>query len=184
MARNSVRGTPYAHVKAGNSEGQSASKPVAYKGTVGDQYGDDQIQTGPSRGTPYNSHAGNGPESKRVVSSDKYGKVESNQQGNANDPMNTGPGVLLAGMGDDHSPPPAHALDSPVPSSAPVFNPADMEVENRSHLGRGNEGGMLDLVNSTGVMGRGMVGMSKRGGSETELTTDDTLPGTAPAGRG
>lgn len=175
MARNSVRGTPYTHVKAGNSEGQSASKPVGYKGTVGNQYGDDQIQTGPSRGTPYNSHAGNGPESKRVVSSDKYGKVESNQQGNANDPASNGSGVVLDGASA------AGALDSPVPGNAPVFDPGYMETENRAHLGSGNEMGMRNLLNGGGVMSRGMVGTSKPGAGEDELTTDDTLPAVGPA---
>lgn len=181
MSRTVVRGTPYSSVKAGNTEGQAPGKPSGYTGTVGGLYGDDSIPTGPSKGTPYQSRAGNGPSTKRVVSADTYGKVMSNQQGNANDPMNTGPGVLLAGMGEAHSPPPAGALDSPVPGSAPHFNPADMIAENRSHLGSGNEGGLRDLVNSTGVMGRGMAQKSTPGGSEFELTDDDTLPGTAPA---
>lgn len=178
MARNSVRGTPYTHVKAGNSEGQSASKPVGYKGTVGNQYGDDQIQTGPSQGTPYNSHAGNGPESKRVVSQSKYGMVETNAAGNMSDPASNGAGVVLDGASA------AGALDSPVPGNAPVFDPGYMETENRAHLGSGNEMGLRDLINGGGVMSRGMVGVSKSGQSETQMTTDDTLPSTAPAGRG
>lgn len=187
MARNSVRGTPYTHTKAGNSEGQSASKPVGYKGTVGDQYGDDQIQTGPSRGTPYNSHAGNGPESKRVVSQSKYGMVETNAAGNMSDPASNGSGVVLDGANSyerGFMPTQRPSLDSPVPDRAPRFDPSFITSEDRAHLGSGNESGAKGLVAGGGVMSRGMVGVSKNGQSETQMTTDDTLPEVAPVGRG
>lgn len=185
MARNSVRGTPYTHVKASNTEGQSAGTPGGYKGTVGDQYGDDDIQTGPSRGTPYNSHGGNGPESKRVVSQAPYGMVESNEQGNANNPKNNGSGVVLDGAhyANGFSPHAHPAMDSPVPTNAPRFEPGFISSEDAAHLGSGNESGREGLVAGGGVMSRGMVGVSKNDQPETFLTTDDTLPSTGPAGK-
>jgi hypothetical protein len=182
MARTVVRGTPYTSIKAGNAEGRAPASPKGSDGeTSMEQYRGTGMSTAQGRGTPYRSEAGNGPESKRVVSADRYGKVMSNQQGDANDPMNTGPGVLLAGMGEDHSPPPAAALDSPVPGGAPVFDPGFMEIENREHLGSGNERATGGLVSVGGVMSRGMKGTSTPEGSETELTDDDTLPGVRPA---
>lgn len=150
MARNSVRGTPYTHVKASNT-----------------------------------SHGGNGPESKRVVSQAPYGMVESNEQGNANNPKNNGSGVVLDGAhyANGFSPHAHPAMDSPVPTDAPRFDPGFISTEDAAHLGSGNESGREGLVAGGGVMSRGMVGTSRASDkSETELTTDDTLPAVGPVG--
>lgn len=186
MARNSVRGTPYTHVKASNTEGQSAGKLSGYTGTTGNQYGDDDIRTGASRGTPYQSRGGNGPESKRVASHGKYGEVQSNGQGDANNPKNNGSGIVLdsansyeRGFAPSNEP----TLDSPVPRGAPHFDAGFIPGEDRAHLGSGNESGIKGLAEAGGVMSRGMKGTSTPGGAETELTDDDTLPAVAPAGR-
>ena len=174
--RTVVRGTPYSSVKVGNTEGQRAGSPSGADGqTSMSQYRGTGMSTTQARGTPYHSQGGNGPESKRVVSSDKYGKVTSNQQGDANNPASNGTGVSL----DDARA--ARTLDSPVPSGAPEFDPGFIHKEDLAHLGSGNAGGAETLVNSSGVMGRGMVGTSTPGGSEFELTDDDALPGVAPA---
>lgn len=186
MARNTVRGTPYSHVKAGNTEGQKAGTPAGYEGTVGRQYGDDEIRTGPSRGTPYQSRAGNGPETRRVVSSDKYGKVIDPVAGNMSDPASNGTGVVLDGAESysrGFSPGSEATLDSPIPREAPRFDPGFIAAEDAAHLGSGNHAAREGLVSGGGVMSRGMVGTSKRGGAEDELTTDDTLPSVGPAGR-
>lgn len=186
MSRNTVRGTPYTHVKASNTEGQKAGKPGGYEGTVGRQYGDDEIQTGPGRGTPYQSRGGNGPETRRVVSSDKYGKVETNAAGNMNDPATNGSGVILDGADSysrGFSPGGEATLDSPIPRDAPRFDPGFISAEDEAHLGSGNRSGTEGLLAGGGVMSRGMVGTSKSSGSETELTEDDTLPSTGPAGK-
>lgn len=138
MARTSVRGTPYSK-------------------TVQPQYQGGGINTAPNTsGTPYNSQRGNDDEARRVVSSDTYGKVMSNGQGNANDPSSNGSGVVLDGIGADASPPAASGLDSPVPRGAPVFNPASMDAENRAHLGSGNESAATGTMRSgDGVLARG-----------------------------
>lgn len=187
MKSTTVRGTPYTHY---GPTGGGVNRDEGYRqgggnadNTVQNQYREGGINTqANSRGTPAQYAHGNPDESSRTVSSDKYGKVQSNQQGNANDPSNTGAGVLLGSTGEDHSPPGASALDSPVPSSAPVFDPGYMVSENRAHLGSGNEkaatGGLLA---AGGVMSRGMVQKSTPGGPEDELTTDDTLPAVGPA---
>lgn len=184
--RNTVRGTPYTHVKTSNTEGQKAGKPGGYEGTVGRGYGDDEIQTGPGRGTPYQSRGGNGPESRRVVSSDKYGKVETNQAGNMNDPATNGSGVILDGANSyarGFAPGGEPTMDSPVPRDAPRFDPGFISAEDAAHLGSGNERGREGLVAGGGVMSRGMVGVSKNNQPEDFLTEDDTLPSTGPAGK-
>jgi hypothetical protein len=184
MARNTVRGTPYTHIKAGNSQGMAPGTPAGYTGTQGKLYGRDVIDTRPIGGTPYHSEAGNGPETRRVVSQDKYGKVESNQQGDANDPTNNGSGVILDGANSyerGFAPSDHPTMDSPVPRNAPTFDEGSILKEDLAHLGRGNERGREDLVRAGGVMSRGMVQKSTSSGPEDELTTDDTLPSVGPA---
>lgn len=100
------------------------------------------------QGTPYTSTSGNSATASRVASSDTYGKVQSGNQGNAHDPASNGPGIVLNGA------PSASAMDSPVPSGAPKFDPSFMDSENRAHLGSGNESATGTLINSSGVMGR------------------------------
>lgn len=126
--RTTVRGTPY---------------------TTQSQYQGSGINTASqASGVPYSSTSGNPAETRRVVSADTYGKVESGNQGNAADPASNGPGVVLNGA------PSAGAMDSPVPSGAPKFDPGFMDSENRAHLGSGNESGTGPLMTSSGVMGR------------------------------
>lgn len=119
--------------------------------TVQPQYEGSGINTGSNPGgAPYTSQSGNPAQSKRVVSSDAYGKVMSNNQGNANDPSNNGSGIVLDGAKA------AGAMDSPVPSGAPVFNPAYMDAENKAHLGSGNEAAANSTMTSgDGVLARG-----------------------------
>jgi hypothetical protein len=129
MARMTVQGTPYSK-------------------TVQPQYQGSGINTeSNTSGTPAHSQAGNPATTRRVVSADTYGKVMSGAQGNANDPSNNGSGIVLDGAKA------AGAFDSPVPSGAPVFNPASMDAENRAHLGSGNE----SAANSTMTAGDGVL---------------------------
>jgi hypothetical protein len=183
MARNSVRGTPYTHISNTAREGYGSTMGGK---TVQPQYQGSGINTRTNeRGTPYNSQEGNSDEFKRVVSHDKYGMVESNEQGNANDPKNNGSGVVLDGAryANGFSPNAHPAMDSPVPTDAPRFDPGFIGAEDAAHLGSGNERGRNGLVAGDGVMSRGMVGVSKNSQPETFLTEDDTLPSTGPAGK-
>jgi hypothetical protein len=181
MARQVVRGTPIRSYAAGD-QGRSAGTPKGMQGTQPQQFTSDKrgYQSQAGEGTPYTSRDGNGATSRRVVEAGMTKGLIPDSQGVVNnDPMSTGSGVILDGAnGIDHSPHGAPAMDSPVPGHAPRFNPADMIAENRSHLGSGNEAGMVDLVNSPGVMGRGMDTVSQAGNKDvSELTRDDTLTG-------
>jgi hypothetical protein len=177
----SIRGTPY--IKLGGTEGGSAGKPAGYTGTVGPQYGRDIIDTRGQGGTPYQSTNGNPATAKRVVSADLYGKVMSNQQGNANDPNNNGGGVVLDSVTTDYEDPAIQpAMDSPVPGSAPMYQTANIVSVNQARMGSNMSPAHAkdDLLALNGVMSRGMDNISKPGEAETELTDDDTLPGVAP----
>lgn len=183
--RTVVRGTPYTHTKAGNAEGQGSGNPKGSDGqTTLQPYRGTGMSTAQSAGTPYRSQTGNGPESRRVVSADTYGKVMSNHQGNANDPANTGSGVLLDSVASDYEDPTVSpAMDSPVPGSAPMFDTGQIVSVNEARLGSNMAPAHAkdDLLALNGVMSRGMQGTSTPTGAETELTDDDTLPSTAPA---
>lgn len=189
MARTSVRGTPYTHIKASNTEGQRPGIPMGSDGqTSMQQFRGTGMSTTQSSGTPYRSEAGNGPETMRMVSSDRYGMVEDRSAGNLSDPKSNGDGVVLDGMTRDYASPPVHpALDSPVPSGAPVFMtdniPRVNDMRNGVGIGAGPVQGRDNLLDCGGVMSRGMVGTSSSSGPETELTDDDVLPASAPAGR-
>src|SRR5579859_8013365 len=144
MRGSSVRGTPVHHVSNTAKEGIAPGTPKGMKGTSPEQYDSDRrgYQSDPRGGTPYHSDAGNGPETRRVVSHDRYGKVESNQQGNANDPVNNGSGVVLDGTNDysrGYMPRGEPTEDSPVPRHAAVFDAGFIHKEDEAHAGRGNE---------------------------------------------
>jgi hypothetical protein len=177
----SIRGTPY--IKLGGTEGGNAGKPQGYTGTVGAQYGRDIIDTRGQGGTPYQSNNGNPATARRVVSADLYGKVMSNQQGNANDPSNTGSGVILDSVASDYEDPTIQpAMDSPVPGNAPLYQTSDIVSVNQARLGSNMSPAHAkdDLLALGGVMSRGMEGVDKSGDAEDSLTRDDTLPGVAP----
>lgn len=183
MARSIVRGTPYTHVKVGGLEGARAGEPKGADGqtTVKQYRGTGMSTAQSSRGTEYHSVNGNPADARREVS--RSTNTESSDHGNQNDPASNGPTTLLdVGPLAGGSVAPLHATtDSPVPQNAPLFEPGWIAEEDRAHLGTGNERGAEGLVAAGGVMSRGMVGTSKSGAGEEELTTDDTLPGVAPA---
>lgn len=185
MKSSSVRGTPYTHIASPSANQGFRQGGGNADNTVAEQFRGGGINTqANTRGTPANYAHGNPDETRRVVSSDRYGKVESGSQGNANDPKNNGDGVVLDRMGKDYaSPGAAPSLDSPVPGNAPVFDTASILAENRAHLGSNmpEAASRDDILNLGGVLSRGMKGTSTSGGPETELTEDDTLPAVAPA---
>lgn len=183
MARTVVRGTPYTHIASPSAnQGFSPSTPGK---TVQPQFQGGGINTqANTQGTPYNSGRGNPDETRRVVSSDKYGKVMSNSQGDANDPKNNGDGTVLDNMTVDYaSASPQPTLDSPVPGGAPAFDVGEIIPVNKARLGSGmpDAAARDDLLNLGGVMSRGMLGTSKPGQPETALTDDDTLPAVGAA---
>lgn len=189
MTRTVVRGTPYTKI-GGSGNNSSGIAPGSPKGADGQStlspYRGTGMSTTQGPGTPFRSEAGNGAEAKRVVSADRYGKVMSNQQGDANMPMNNGNGVVLDSVSSDYEDPTHQpALDSPVPGNAPLFQTDKIVSVNQARLGSNMPAAAAkdDLLALGGVMSRGMVQKSTPGGAETELTDDDTLPGTAPAGR-
>jgi hypothetical protein len=181
MARQVVRGTPIRSYAAGN-QGQAPGTPKGLEGTQPRGFTSDKrgYQSQAGEGTPYTSKAGNSATYRRVVEAGMTKGLIPDHTGQIpNSPRSNGSGVILDGTDSPAaSPHAAPTMDSPVPANAPRFNPADMEAENRSHLGSGNEAGMLDLVNSTGVMGRGLDTVSQASNkNERELTDDDTLKG-------
>lgn len=182
MARQVVRGTP---IRSISQSGIAPGTPGGMQGTQPQQFTSDKrgYQSQSGEGTDYTSRAGNADSARRVVEAGMTKGLIPDSQGIVhNDPRSNGDGVVFNGaesVVNGFSPPGAATMDSPVPMGAPKFNPADMQIENRSHLGSGNEAGVVDLVNSPGVMGRGMDSTSQAGNkSMTELTDDDTLKGT------
>lgn len=139
MSRTVVRGTPYSK-------------------TVLPQYQGSGINTAENtQGTPYHSEQGNSAEFKRVVSADDYGKVMSGSAGNQADPKSNGSGIVLDGAhyANGFSPNAHPTMDSPVPTSAPMFEPGFISQEDAAHLGSGNESGREGIVAGGGVLGRG-----------------------------
>lgn len=138
-----------------------AGKPKGFSGTVnqsfeGDQKGNRQV--GIATGTPYQSHDGNGPESKRVRSHGKYGMV-TDQNGDQANHLNNGNGVILDGISRENGyfPQGDQSTDSPVPGNAPSFDPRAVRQDNLAHLGRGNERAVGDVITEVGgVMSRGI----------------------------
>jgi hypothetical protein len=177
MKSTSVRGTPFTKIGPSGNSGFRQGGGNA-DNTVGTQYRGSGINTAPNeRGTPAQYAHGNPGDAMRVVSRDRYGKVIDDAAGDQANPAANGTGVILNGD------PPRDMLDSPVPMKAPMFDEGFIAKEDRAHLGGGNEEGMRSLIEGGGVMSRGMVGTSKPSGAEDELTTDDTLPSVAPAGK-
>lgn len=185
MKSSTVVGTPVRSIKAGNVEGMMAGTPKGYEGVVNRQYQGDQSgnrQTGVNTGTPYNTRNGNGPESKRVASSDKHGIVIDTQTGvDLNEPTSNGNGVILDGMTreSDYTPRGAAAMDSPVPQGSPTFEAGAMRAENIAHLGKGKGAAASQagdvLLAIGGVMSRGIAGTTKASDSSTALIEDDLL---------
>lgn len=189
MARNITRGTPYTHIQAG-SGGIAPGQPKGADGqtTMRQFRGTGMDTTQSARGTPYTSRAGNPGDAKRTASQGKYGAVIDAVAGDQGNHLSNGSGVVFDGateVSNGYMPGGAAALDSPVPASAPQFDPGQVIVENLAHLGKGQSPKLVDgnLVEIGGVMSRGLVSTSKSGAGEEELTTDDTLPGVAPAGK-
>lgn len=182
MKSTSVRGTTFNTNRAGLREGMNAGKPNGMSGTVNRQYEGDQSgnrQEGVSTGTPYVSTNGNPAEAKRVVSSDKYGHVESNWQGDMNNASSNGNGTVFDGIdkGNGYSARAERAMDSPVPGRAPMFEGRTIAQENAAHLGSGVPRAMIEdnLDAIGGVMSRGMDPVDKPTDSAESLLEDDTL---------
>jgi hypothetical protein len=161
MKSTTVRGTPVRSIVAGK-EGIAPSVPQNMNGqTVNQEFEADHrgYQTDPRSGTPYRSNAGNPADYRREVVRDARG-LYTDPTGTAhNDPKSNGNGVLFDGMSraNAQSPIPAPAIDAPVPRDAPVFDPHDMVVENRAHLGEGDSAGPISdtfLEGGDGVMSR------------------------------
>lgn len=188
MKSTTTRGTPYTHIgPSGSNSGYRQSGGNA-DNTVGEQYRGSGINTQTNaRGTPAQYEHGNPGDASRVASHDKYGMVESNEQGNANNPANNGSGVILDGAhyANGFSPHAETTLDSPIPRDAPRFDTGFIATEDAAHLGKGShaERSREGLVAGGGVMSRGMLGTSTPGMPETALTDDDTLPAVGPAGK-
>jgi hypothetical protein len=107
----------------------------------------------------------------------------SGSQGNANDPSNTGSGVLLDSVSSDYEDPTIQpSMDSPVPGNAPMYQTSDITSVNQARLGSNMSPAHAkdDLLALGGVMSRGMEGIDKSTDTEDKLTRDDTLPGVAP----
>ena len=178
MARTVVRGTPYTS-RSGGNEGMRGGQPAGADGqTTMKQYRGTGMSTTQGPGTPYNSLTGNPADARRVVSSDKYGMVQSNAQGNANSPVNNGAGVLFDGTGGDYASPAHHAtMDSPVPGRAPATMEGESIVtRNQIALGKGAPaaGARDDILALNGVLSRGMVQKtSTSDGDIAQLTRDD-----------
>ena len=188
MRSTTVRGTPINSMKAGNTEGQMARKPAGMNGTVnrqfeGDQKGNDQVRgqmEGKGRlGTEYTSQGGNGPETMRVRSHDRYGMVRD-ENGDQNNPKDNGNGVLFDGVMENHGMRPGNqpqTMDSPVPEGAqrPISNAPHILNNLRSGEGEYYGAGDGPPNHFNGVMTRGMEGTSTPKGSIFELTEDDVL---------
>lgn len=175
MKGSTVRGTPYHHVGNTAREGMKAGTPKDMEGTSPRGMSSDNrgYQPNPRGGTPYHSDDGNSDEYKRQVAHGT--NLESSDHGNQNDPRSNGAGVMLDANGMDRgfSPRPERTMDSPVPGHAPEFDTGFIQEENRKHLGSGNERGNEDLVKGGGVMSRGMKNVSRPGGAETEMESEE-----------
>lgn len=159
MKSTTVRGTPVRHI-SGGKEGIAPGVPANMSGTVSRQFESDNrgYQSNPQGGTRYHSDAGNPGDAMREVVRDARG-LHTDSTGTAhNDPKSNGNGVLFDGMSraNAQSPIAAPAIDGPVPGDAPVFDPHDMVVENRAHLGRSASAGPISdtLLEGDGVMSR------------------------------
>jgi hypothetical protein len=167
MKQSTVRGTPIHSVKAGNAQGMNhGAKPEGMSGTVNRQFeGDQKInrQEGISTGTPYQSMDGNGPETRRVRSSDKFGKVMTPAAGDQAEHDSNGNGVLFDRIerSEDYIGKIANVMDSPVPVGAQQpQHDASLKL-NELRNGQGKYWGADDaiedsLLEADGVMSRGI----------------------------
>jgi len=166
MKQSTVRGTPIHSIKAPNTQGMRAGKPAGMSGTVNRQFeGDQKInrEEGISTGTPYHSEDGNGPESKRVRSSDRYGIVETPSEGNQALNTSNGNGILFDRVKreDDYFGKEDEMMDSPVPQGAQQPQHDSSLKLNELRNGKGKYWGADDaiedsLLKADGVMSRGI----------------------------
>lgn len=186
MKSTSVRGTPVRHITNTAREGIAPGTPKGMSGTVNKQFEGDQKgnrQEGVASGTPYTSKAGNSDEFMRRRPT--TGAIAADDQVGAdfNNPRSNGNGVILDGISRDsgYTPQPERAMDSPVPSDAPTFDPSFIRQENLAHLGQGQGASPAqaadEILNIGGVLSRGMRGTSSSSRPEDELTDDDRLTG-------
>lgn len=183
MKSTSIRGTPVHHIGTGGTrmEGVTPGKPKGMSGTVNQQFEGTQVtnRENGATGTPYNSRVGNSDEAIRVRSHGKYGINDANGQGEMNNPVSNGNGVIFDGI-QDFMPPSEPALDSPVPSGAQAPIPeaakdlAALRSGEGSYWGRG-AGPLDNFQEMGGVMSRGMIGTSTPAGGENEMLEDDVL---------
>jgi len=141
------------------------AKPGGMSGTVNRQFEGDQRsnrEEGHSTGTPYQSMDGNGPETRRVVSSGKYGMVIGESGDNQN-PKDNGNGVLFDGVKRerDYIATPSNVMDSPVPEGAQKPQDDASIKLNELRNGEGSYWGADDVIEDSllkadGVMSRGL----------------------------
>ena len=182
MKSSTVRGTPINKI---DNPGFTASKPGGMNGTVNTHFqGDQSQQPQAGSGTPYASRNGNPDQARRVAEggSPKGGVVLSENGINMNAPESNGNGVVLDGVTKekDYTPWNEPAMDSPVPTGAQRPLESSMNIINAMVSGNGKDysGSKVipdNLMETGGVMSRGMVGTSKPGNDERELTRDDTI---------
>jgi len=147
MKQSTVRGTPINSIKAPNNEGMRAGKSEGMSGS----------------GTPYHSMDGNGPETRRVRSSDRYGMVETPAAGNQALNTSNGNGVLFDDVKreDDYFGKEVGVMDSPVPEgSQQPQHDASIKL-NELRNGKGKYWGANDVIEDSllkadGVMSRGI----------------------------
>lgn len=181
MKQSTVRGTPINSIKAPNNQGMRAGKPEGMSGTVNRQFeGDQKInrQEGISTGTPYVSQDGNGPETKRVRSSDKFGKVDSGAAGDQAFNTSNGNGVMFDSVKreDDYFGKEERIMDSPVPEGAQQPQHDASIKLNELRNGEGSYWGADDVIEDSllkadGVMSRGLDNTEDDRGEERDEQT-------------
>jgi hypothetical protein len=171
-----VLGAGYGHINRvgptgafiGDSEGYSPGKPKGYTETVADQYNSRGVgidtRVPPQHGTPYNDVRGNPDEYRRVASQHRYGVVLGERGQDMNNPASNGDGVILDHMKVDYAnPKAAPTVDSPVRTTAPVFDTLEQVAINEARLGRGVKAdhAIDDLIGCGGVMSQDFESTSK-----------------------
>ena len=163
-----IVGTPINHIgpsgaSVGNKEGFTPGVPAGYSGkTVADQYRGDGVGIDtrplPGSGTPYQDRDGNVDEFSRTAEgTGRYGIVLGENGQDMNNPASNGSGTIFDGATRANGfipKPDKPTLDSPVPRTAPMFEPGFIPAEDRAHLGSGNESGVESLVGGGGVMSK------------------------------
>jgi hypothetical protein len=167
MKQSTVRGTPINSIKASNSQGMNhGAKPGGMSGTVNRQFEGDQKsnrEEGHSTGTPYQSMDGNGPETSRMRSRDKFGRVTTASEGDQAEPTSNGNGVLFdrVEQSSDYMGKDADVMDSPVPEGAQQPQHDASIKLNELRNGKGKYWGADDVIEDSllkadGIMSRGI----------------------------